>query len=100
MIKEVFPDAHVTWNRVNYEHRDSKRLQLNVTETTTGTAVGSVVQADMEPGALGPGAADLRKIWSDLGLYMGSPSLQGTPPAFGSPSTCPRGGPLMSGEVR
>ena len=31
--------AQVTWNRVNYEHRDGSRLKLNVREVTSDTSV-------------------------------------------------------------
>lgn len=61
MINDVFPGAKVDWKRINYGHRDGARLFLNVTETSSGTKVASVVQSDMEPGNLGPGAKELQK---------------------------------------
>ena len=35
----VVMTAQVTWNRVNYEHRDGSRLKLNVREVTSDTSV-------------------------------------------------------------
>ena len=46
---------------MNYEHRDSKRLHLIITEEKSGTQIASVVQEDLEPGNLGPGAKDMVK---------------------------------------
>ena len=67
MIKDVFgANTPVDWKRINYEHRDGKRLKLNVTELTTGTTVASVTQSEMQPGKLGPGVADLRKRLEQL----------------------------------
>ena len=61
MIQSVFPGALCDWKRINYGHRDGTRLQLNVTEFTSGTKIGSVTQSDMEPGRLGPGAQELER---------------------------------------
>lgn len=61
MINSVFPGASVDWTRINYAHRDSELLKLNVKETTTATHIASVKQSDMEPGNLGEGAYDLQR---------------------------------------
>ena len=42
--------AQVTWNRINYEHRDGTRLKLNVREVTSDTLIASVTQSELEPG--------------------------------------------------
>ena len=59
MIHKVFPSAQVDWRRINYAHRDGARLKLNITEHSSGLVIGSVVQSEMEPGNLGPGAKAL-----------------------------------------
>ena len=49
MLRVTF-GAQVTWNRINYEHRDGTRLKLNVREVTSDTLIASVTQSELEPG--------------------------------------------------
>jgi len=66
MIRDIFgANTPVDWKRINYEHRDGKRLKLNVSELTTGLKL-SVTQSEMQPGRLGPGVAELRKRLEQL----------------------------------
>ena len=52
----------MAWNRTNGPHRDGTRLQLRITETTSGTLIASAIQSEIgEPGSVGPAVAEMRK---------------------------------------